>query len=190
MILIIDNYDSFTQNLAQYVGEIQQNIKVIRNNHLKIKDIENIKPSHILLSPGPGHPQETQIALEIIQNYSNKIPILGVCLGHQCIGYVYGGQIEQLENPYHGKVSEIKHNSVDIFKGLPNPLFVARYHSLIIKKHNLPPELEITAWTEEGIIMGCRHKKYKMLRGIQFHPESIWTNEGKQIIKNFLYKKT
>lgn len=186
MILIIDNYDSFTDNLAQYVGEIGFKVKVIRNDEISLKNIIQINPSHIILSPGPGHPKDSNSCLDIIQNYANKIPILGVCLGHQCIGYLYGANIKQLEIPIHGKVSKILHYKKDIFQNISSPFIAARYHSLVINKINIPVNLEITAWTEDGTIMGCQHKIYKKLRGIQFHPESIWTVNGKTIIKNFL----
>nr|YP_010986058.1 anthranilate synthase component II [Polyopes affinis]WOL36976.1 anthranilate synthase component II [Polyopes affinis] len=187
MILIIDNYDSFTQNLVQYVGELGFKIQVIRNDQISLHEIKHIKPTHIILSPGPGSPENTGISLELIKNYSDQIPILGVCLGHQSIGHVYGATIKQLEYPVHGKISKIMHNKTDIFANLPNPILGTRYHSLIIDYKNIPHDLEITAWTENGIVMGCRHKKYKLLRGIQFHPESLWTDNGKMIIKNFLY---
>nr|ARW60129.1 Anthranilate synthase component II [Laurencieae sp.] len=186
MILIIDNYDSFTQNLYQYVGELGKQIIVKRNDEISIEDIKRIKPTHIILSPGPGQPEESGVCLDIIDEYSDKISILGICLGHQGIGYIYGGKIKQLEKPMHGKVSNVIHNNTDIFKDLPNPLEVSRYHSLIIDNNNLPKNLEVTAWTSEGIIMACRHKIHKKLRGIQFHPESLWTKEGKKILKNFL----
>lgn len=186
MILIVDNYDSFTQNLAQYVGESGFDIKIIRNDEVKIKDIKNINPTHIILSPGPGHPIAANYSIKIIENYAHKTPILGVCLGHQCIGHVYGAQINQLKYPMHGKISYINHLNEGIFYNLPNPLYAARYHSLIINQNNLPQDLEITAWTKEGLVMGCRHRKYKILQGIQFHPESIWTHEGKKLIKNFI----
>nr|WMP11761.1 Anthranilate synthase component II [Laurencia australis]WMP11972.1 Anthranilate synthase component II [Laurencia australis] len=186
MILIIDNYDSFTQNLYQYVGELGNKTIVKRNDEISIKDIANINPTHIILSPGPGQPGESGICLDIIKKYSNQIPILGICLGHQGIGYAYGSKIKQLNKPLHGKVSNIIHNKTDIFRDLTNPLEVSRYHSLIIDKQNVSENLEVTAWTSNGIIMGCRHKIYQKLRGIQFHPESLWTKEGKKILKNFL----
>nr|YP_009399440.1 Anthranilate synthase component II [Dictyomenia sonderi]ARW69046.1 Anthranilate synthase component II [Dictyomenia sonderi] len=186
MIIIIDNYDSFTQNLAQHIGDLGYKIKIARNDELSIEDINQIHPTHIILSPGPGRPEESKICLKIIRQYSNHIPILGICLGHQAIGYVYGGTIEKLSKPMHGKTSYIINNQKDIFKNTNNPIKASRYHSLIISNKNLPRNLEITAWTSDGIIMGCRHKVYKKLRGIQFHPESLWTQEGKSIIKNFL----
>nr|YP_009393242.1 Anthranilate synthase component II [Symphyocladiella dendroidea]ARW61804.1 Anthranilate synthase component II [Symphyocladiella dendroidea] len=186
MIIIIDNYDSFTQNLAQYIGDLGYNIRIARNDELSIRDIHKLNPTHIILSPGPGRPEESKICLEIIRQYSNKIPILGICLGHQAIGYVYGGIIEKLSKPMHGKISLIVNNKKDIFKNIKKPFKASRYHSLVISNTNLPQDLEITAWTSDGIIMGCRHKIHRKLRGIQFHPESLWTKEGKSILQNFL----
>nr|YP_009395093.1 Anthranilate synthase component II [Bryothamnion seaforthii]ARW63861.1 Anthranilate synthase component II [Bryothamnion seaforthii] len=186
MIIIIDNYDSFTENLSQYIGELGYEIKVIRNDAISMDKINKMKPSHIILSPGPGRPEKSGICLDIIQNYAKQVPILGICLGHQGIGYIYGGQIKKLNTPMHGKISKIIHNNEDIFQNLPNPLEASRYHSLVIDQNNPPQDLEITAWTASGLIMACRHKKYKKLHGIQFHPESLWTKEGKNILKNFL----
>nr|WMP12185.1 Anthranilate synthase component II [Laurencia verruciformis] len=186
MILIIDNYDSFTQNLYQYVGELGNKTVVKRNDEISTQDIISINPTHIILSPGPGQPEESGVCLDIIKQYANQIPILGICLGHQGIGYAYGSKIKQLNTPLHGKISNIIHNKRDIFKDLTNPLEVSRYHSLVIDDQNIPKNLEVTAWTSNGIIMGCRHKVYQQLRGIQFHPESLWTKEGKKILKNFL----
>lgn len=186
MILIIDNYDSFTHNLVQHVGELGFKIKIVRNDNISIKKIKEIKPSHIIISPGPGNPIESGISLDIIKNCSKDIPILGVCLGHQSIAHVFGGKITKLLYPMHAKISKIYHNNKDIFLELPNPFLATRYHSLIINKDFLPPDIEITAETKEGLIMACQHKKYPLLRGIQFHPESLWTENGKSIIKNFL----
>nr|YP_009397574.1 Anthranilate synthase component II [Dipterosiphonia australica]ARW66760.1 Anthranilate synthase component II [Dipterosiphonia australica] len=186
MIIIIDNYDSFTENLVQYIETLGYETKTYRNDELSIKEIEKIQPTHIVLSPGPGRPEDSKICLEIINIYSNKIPILGICLGHQAIGYVYGGKITKLSKPMHGKISTIINNQKDIFNQLNTSFQATRYHSLIINKNNFPKDLEITAWTSEGIIMGCRHKVYTKLRGIQFHPESLWTTEGKSILNNFL----
>lgn len=186
MILIIDNYDSFTQNLVQYVGELKFEVIIKRTDEINITYIEKTQPSHIIISPGPGHPQDAKNILQIIIQYASTIPILGVCLGHQMIGYAYGYTIKRLPIPMHGKLSNILHNNLDLFKDLNNPFIATRYHSLIIQPNDPANLLEITAWTEEGIIMGCRHKKYKTLRGIQFHPESLWTNYGQRIIKNFL----
>jgi len=186
MIILIDNYDSFTQNLFQYIGELGQNIIIKRNDEIILDEITDINPTHIIISPGPGRPEESGICLEVIRQYGNKIPILGICLGHQGIGYVYGAYIKQIKRPMHGKVSNIIHNKVDIFQDLNNPLQATRYHSLIIDNSYIPDNLEITAWTSDGTIMGCRHKIYNKVRGIQFHPESLWTTEGKNILKNFL----
>nr|YP_010986259.1 anthranilate synthase component II [Pachymeniopsis lanceolata]WOL37177.1 anthranilate synthase component II [Pachymeniopsis lanceolata] len=186
MILIIDNYDSFTQNLVQYVGELGFDIQVVRNDQISLDDIDIMKPTHVIISPGPGDPQKTGITLELIKQYANRIPILGVCLGHQSIGYIYGGKVVQLKYPMHGKISKIQHHGTDLFTNIPNPFSATRYHSLVIDQQSVPQELEITAWTEDGMIMGCRHKKHKLLRGIQFHPESLWTDKGKIIIYNFL----
>nr|QCI05160.1 Anthranilate synthase component II [Centroceras clavulatum] len=186
MILIIDNYDSFTQNLVQYVGELKFEVTIKRTDEVNLTYIEKNKPSHIIISPGPGHPQDANNILQIIIKYASKIPILGICLGHQMIGYAYGYYVERLPTPMHGKLSKILHNNLDLFNDLKNPFIATRYHSLIIQPNNQSNSLEITAWTQEGIIMGCRHKKYKMLRGVQFHPESLWTDYGKKIIYNFL----
>nr|WGH12982.1 Anthranilate synthase component II [Echinothamnion sp.] len=186
MIIIIDNYDSFTQNLSQYIGELGYKVKIARNDEISIKEINEINPTHIIISPGPGRPEESKICLEIINKYSDVIPILGICLGHQSIGYIYGGIIDKLSKPMHGKISIINHNQKDIFKDIKTSFTAIRYHSLIINRKNLPKTLEVTAWTSDGAIMGCRHKIYTKLRGIQFHPESLWTSEGKSIIRNFL----
>ena len=188
MILIIDNYDSFTQNLVQYVGDLGFDVKVSRNDEILIEDISLLKPSHIILSPGPGNPMNSGISLKLIEHFANNVPILGVCLGHQSIGHVYGSSIKQLTVPMHGKVSQVFHNNTDIFANLPNPFFAARYHSLVIDNTQVSKDLEITAWTHDGAIMGCRHKDYSLLRGIQFHPESLWTQQGKLIIENFLLR--
>lgn len=189
MILIIDNYDSFTHNLVQYVGELGFYITTARNDNISIKTVKKINPTHIIISPGPGNPHESGVSLEIIKHCSNNIPILGVCLGHQSIGYVYGAEIIKLTYPMHGKISEIYHDGKDIFTDLPNPFLATRYHSLIINQGNFPEELRITAKTKEGTIMACQHTKYPHLRGIQFHPESLWTEHGQTIIKNFLIKR-
>lgn len=186
MIIIIDNYDSFTQNLVQYVGEYKFHIKVFRNDEISLKELIRLSPTHIILSPGPGNPNNSGICLDILENYGKKIPILGVCLGHQSIGYIYGAKIKQLKMPVHGKTSNIFHNETSLFNKLPNPFIATRYHSLVIDKENIPDNLVITAWTEEGTIMACQHKLYKQIQGVQFHPESLWTQQGKTIIKNFL----
>lgn len=190
MITIIDNYDSFTYNLMQYVGELGHQVTIIRNDSVCIKEITELNPSHIIISPGPGSPKEVGSSLRVISSFASKIPILGVCLGHQSIGYIYGGKIKRLQKPMHGKRSLIYHYEQELFKTIPNPFQATRYHSLIIDKDHLPKELEITASTREGLIMGCKHKKYPYLQGIQFHPESLWTEKGKTIIQNFLTLKS
>lgn len=187
MILIIDNHDSFTYNLVQLVGELDFGLRVVRNNDMLLKHIDYINPTHIILSPGPGSPEDSGISLDIISNYQSSIPILGVCLGHQSIGYVFGSKIKQLVKPVHGKISKIYHNNQDIFYNIPNPFSAARYHSLIIDDYYLSNDLLVTARTDSGTIMGCQHRIFSKLRGIQFHPESLWTNIGKSVINNFLY---
>nr|YP_009511567.1 anthranilate synthase component II [Melanthalia intermedia]AXI97444.1 anthranilate synthase component II [Melanthalia intermedia] len=186
MILVVDNYDSFTQNLVQCVGNLGFFVKVLRNDKISLSQITQYRPSHIILSPGPGSPERLTTSLKLIHLYAENIPILGVCLGHQAIGYVYGAKIKQLSYPIHGKTSLIFHNGQDLFSDLPNPFIAARYHSLVVDSRDLPSELEITAWTQDGYIMACRHKSYKLLRGIQFHPESLWTKQGTCLIKNFI----
>lgn len=187
MILIIDNYDSFTQNLLQYVGELKFNVTIKRNDKISLKDISTINPTHIILSPGPGHPENSGICLDIIEHYCNKIPILGVCLGHQSIGHIFGCHMKQLDVPMHGKIDHIIHDNRDIFTNIKSPFRATRYHSLVIDENRINKNLRITAWTSNGTIMACQHKHYKLLRGIQFHPESLWTDNGKVIIKNFLH---
>jgi anthranilate synthase/aminodeoxychorismate synthase-like glutamine amidotransferase len=185
MILVIDNYDSFTYNLVQYLGELGQEIKVFRNDETTIPEIEKMKPAHILISPGPGGPSEAGISEDVIRRFGGHIPILGVCLGHQAIGEVFGGRIVRAGRIMHGKTSNIYHDKKTIFKGLPNPFTATRYHSLLVEKKSLPSELEISAWTKEGEIMGLRHKKLK-IEGVQFHPESILTEAGRKLLANFL----
>ncbi|TCO73800.1 anthranilate synthase component II [Marinisporobacter balticus] len=185
MIVIIDNYDSFTYNLYQYVGEINPDIKVIRNDAVIIEDLEKMEISHIIISPGSGFPKEAGISIEVIEKLGKSIPILGVCLGHQAIGEAFGGKVVHAKNRIHGKTSEITHNGIDLFEGIENPLIVTRYHSLIVEKESLPQELTITARSLEGEIMGLKHKKYP-IHGVQFHPESIATQYGKEILKNFI----
>ncbi len=185
MILMIDNYDSFTYNLVQYLGELGEKIKIFRNDEITIDKIKKIRPERIIISPGPGTPENAGICNNVIKSFSGKIPILGVCLGHQCIGYSFGAEIVRALRLMHGKTSPIYHDGRKIFKHLPQPFIATRYHSLIIKKSSLPDCLKISAWTKEGEIMGVRHKKFKV-EGVQFHPESILTQEGKKILKNFL----
>ncbi len=183
-ILMIDNYDSFTFNLVQYFGMLGLNIKVKRNDKITIQEIEELSPEKIVISPGPGKPKDAGISKELIKNFYKKIPILGVCLGHQCIGEVFGAEIINSGIVYHGKTSLIFHDGKTIFNLIKNPFEAARYHSLIIKKDTISPEFEISAWTEDGTVMGIRHKKY-MIEGVQFHPESFLTSEGLKILKNF-----
>lgn len=186
MIMIIDNYDSFTQNLVQYTGELSHLITLRRNDTLSLQEIENIKPTHIIISPGPGKPENSGLCIDVIKKYADKIPILGICLGHQAIGYAYGAKVKKLKKPVHGKIDDIINNEKDIFTNVGSSFKASRYHSLIVDVEKNTKELEITAWTSDGTIMALQHKKYKKLRGIQFHPESLWTKEGKLIIANFL----
>ncbi|MDP2278307.1 MAG: aminodeoxychorismate/anthranilate synthase component II [Nitrospirota bacterium] len=185
MLLMIDNYDSFTYNLVQHLGEIGEDIKVFRNDRVTIKDIEELKPERIVISPGPCTPKEAGVSVDVIKYFAGKIPILGVCLGHQAIGAAFGGDIIRAPRLMHGKTSMIHHDGKTIFKGLPSPFEATRYHSLIIKKETLPDCLEITAWTDQDEIMGVRHKEF-IVEGVQFHPESILTKVGKTLLKNFL----
>ncbi|MBS1128609.1 MAG: pabA [Nitrospirae bacterium] len=185
MLLMLDNYDSFTYNLVQYLGELGQDLKVYRNDKITIAEIEALKPERIVISPGPCTPKEAGISIDVIKHFSGKVPILGVCLGHQSMGEAFGGDVIRAPYLMHGKTSLIHHDGRTIFTGLPNPFEATRYHSLIIRKETLPPVLEISAWTDDGIIMGVRHKKFKV-EGVQFHPESILTGAGKDLLRNFL----
>jgi len=185
MILMIDNYDSFTYNLVQYLGELGQALKVFRNDRVSIEKIRRLHPKKIVISPGPGRPKDAGISSKIIKEFSGKIPILGVCLGHQCIAEVFGGKIVQAKRIMHGKTSSIYHSNDRIFKGIKNPFVATRYHSLIVNRKTFPKSLEIIAWTKEKEIMGLKHKEYPIW-GVQFHPESILTKEGKKILKNFI----
>ncbi len=185
MLLMIDNYDSFTYNLVQYLGELGQDLKVYRNNKITIADIEKMSPGRIVISPGPCTPKEAGISIDVIKHFAGKIPILGVCLGHQSIGDAFGGHVIRAPYLMHGKTSMIYHDGKTIFTGLPNPFEATRYHSLVIKRETLPVVLEVTAWTDDGVIMGVRHKQHKV-EGVQFHPESILTTVGKDLLRNFL----
>lgn len=185
MILMIDNYDSFTYNLVQYLGEMGEELKVIRNDQTSIKGIAELDPQFLMISPGPCSPNEAGISLEAIKNFSGKTPIFGVCLGHQSIAQVFGGDVVRAERLMHGKTSMVYHDGKTIFEGLENPFPAARYHSLIVKKETLPDCLEVSAWTEEGEIMAIRHKTLPV-EGVQFHPESILTTPGKQLLRNFI----
>lgn len=188
MVLIIDNYDSFVFNLARYVNECGYKTHVVRHDAITLAEIAALKPSHIVISPGPFGPEKTGIVPAVIQRFAATIPILGVCLGHQTIAHVYGGNIVQAPLPIHGKASSITHHAKSIFTGITNPLKVGRYHSLIVSRENFPSELEIIAQTEDGIIMALRHRSYPTY-GVQFHPESILTEMGHQLLKNFLSQK-
>jgi anthranilate synthase/aminodeoxychorismate synthase-like glutamine amidotransferase len=188
MLLIIDNYDSFTYNLVQYFGELGADLKVYRNDKLSIDQIEKMRPEGIVISPGPGRPEGAGISIEIIKKFSNKIPILGVCLGHQCIASAFGGKIIRAKNLMHGKTSMIHHDNKEIFQGVENPFEATRYHSLVIERKTMPKCLEVTAQSNDGEIMGVRHTAFP-LWGVQFHPESILTKEGKKILGNFLQLK-
>ncbi len=185
MLLMIDNYDSFTYNLVQYLGELGEDIKVFRNNKITVREIEQMAPDRIVISPGPCTPKEAGISIETVRHFSGKIPILGVCLGHQSIGAAFDGDIIRAPKLMHGKTSSVRHDGKTIFEGLPNPFEATRYHSLLIKKETLPDCLEITAWTDNDEIMGVRHKEF-VIEGVQFHPESILTKVGKDLLKNFL----
>jgi anthranilate synthase/aminodeoxychorismate synthase-like glutamine amidotransferase len=188
MILMIDNYDSFTYNLVQYLGELGQAVKVYRNDALTLDAIRKLNPQSIVISPGPGRPEDAGISCSVIKEFAGKIPILGVCLGHQAIGYCFGARIVQARRLMHGKTSKIYHNKQDIFKNIPNPFVATRYHSLLVDKKGFPACLAVTAQTREGEIMGLKHQVYPIW-GVQFHPESILTNSGKAILNNFIKLK-
>jgi len=185
MLLILDNYDSFTYNLVQYFGELGVEMKIFRNDALTVDDVKKLAPERICISPGPCTPNEAGISLELIRQLGPTTPILGVCLGHQSIGQVYGGDVVRADRLMHGKTSPIHHNSTSVFTGLPNPFEATRYHSLIVKRDTVPDCLEITAWTAEQEVMGLRHKEHPV-HGVQFHPESILTEHGKQMLETFL----
>lgn len=192
MIIVIDNYDSFTYNLVQYLGElgtqfpVASDIQVYRNDKIDLKQIEALQPDGVVISPGPGRPEDAGISLDVIRQLGSTLPILGVCLGHQSIGQVFGGNIVSAPVLMHGKTSEIYHIGVGVFRGLAYPFMATRYHSLVIERHSCPDILEITAWVEDGTIMGVRHRNYPHIEGVQFHPESILTSSGKQLLQNFL----
>jgi anthranilate synthase/aminodeoxychorismate synthase-like glutamine amidotransferase len=188
MVLVIDNYDSFTYNLVQYLGEMRVDLEVHRNDQISIDQIRALNPERILISPGPCSPRESGLSNEIIRRFSSHIPTLGVCLGHQCIGHTFGANVVVNYRMMHGKTSLIHHNGKDLFQSMPNPFAATRYHSLVIQPEGLPDSLEVTAQTDEGEIMGIRHKRYPIW-GVQFHPESILTENGRQILRNFLALK-
>jgi para-aminobenzoate synthetase component 2 len=186
MLLVIDNYDSFTYNLVQYLGELGQTVEVRRNNQVTLDEIEtSLRPERIVISPGPGTPDSAGISLEVIDRFAGKIPLLGVCLGHQAIGQAFGGKVVRAPELMHGKASEVNHDGRTIFAGLSEPFLAGRYHSLIVEKESFPGCLEISASTKNGVIMGLRHRELK-IEGVQFHPESILTSEGKRLLSNFL----
>ena len=192
MIIIIDNYDSFTYNLVQYLGElgaqlpVASEIQVYRNDQISLEQIRLAKPDGIVISPGPGRPEDAGVSQQLIQELGSTVPILGVCLGHQGIGQVFGGEVVSAPMLMHGKTSPIHHTDTGVFKGLDNPFTATRYHSLVIDRQTCPDVLEITAWVEDGTIMGVRHRNYPHIQGVQFHPESILTTSGKQLLRNFL----
>ncbi len=185
MMLVVDNYDSFTYNLVQYLGEMKTEMKVVRNDEITVEDVTTLSPDRILISPGPQTPKEAGQSNEIIQAFAGKLPILGVCLGHQCIAHSFEAQVEVNYRMMHGKTSPVKHNGEDLFRGLPNPFTATRYHSLVVNRDSIPECLEVTAETEEGEIMGLRHREFPIW-GVQFHPESILTENGKDLLRNFL----
>jgi len=185
MVLVLDNYDSFTYNLMQYLGELNVDLQVHRNDQISLKQIRDLKPERILISPGPCSPRESGLSNDVIRTFGPEIPTFGVCLGHQCIGHTFGAEVIVNYRMMHGKTSPIRHNNKDLFAGMPNPFAATRYHSLVIKRDTIPDCLEITAETEEGEIMGVRHKHHPIW-GVQFHPESILTESGRTIMRNFL----
>ncbi|XZO04641.1 MAG: anthranilate synthase component II [Microcoleus sp.] len=192
MIIVIDNYDSFTYNLVQYLGElgadlpVAKEVQVYRNDQISLAEIRRLQPAAVVISPGPGRPEDAGISLELIKELGPTMPILGVCLGHQSIGQVFGGKIVSAPILMHGKTSQVEHRGLGVFRGVESPLTATRYHSLVIEKQSCPEVLEITAWVEDGTIMGVRHREYPHIEGVQFHPESILTTSGKKILRNFL----
>ena len=193
MVFVLDNYDSFTYNLVQYLGELGAEVAVRRNDQVAVAEVVSMRPERILISPGPCTPTEAGISVELTRHFAGKVPILGVCLGHQAIGAAFGGEVVRAPKLMHGKTSEVQHDGKTIFRGLASPLTATRYHSLIVKEENLPEDLEVSAWTSDGTgsrtIMGLRHRKFAV-EGVQFHPESVLTTEGKQLIRNFLTVST
>ena len=187
MLLLIDNYDSFTYNLFQYLSELGEEVKVVRNDKMSLDEMEKLSPERIVISPGPGTPVQAGISNEVIRHFGARLPILGVCLGHQCIGYSYGAKVDHAGEIKHGKSSLIHHDGKGLFSGLPNPFPAIRYHSLAVMRDNLPDCLEVSAWTEKGLIMGLRHRRFPV-EGVQFHPESIMTEVGKDLLRNFIGK--
>lgn len=185
MLIMIDNYDSFTYNLVQYLGELGEEVRTYRNDEISIAEIDALKPDRIMLSPGPCTPNEAGISLRVIEHFKGKLPLMGVCLGHQSIGQAFGGDVIHAQQIMHGKTSPIEHTNKGVFRGIDNPFTVTRYHSLVVARDTLPDCLEVTAWTQDGEIMGLRHRDY-LIEGVQFHPESILTEHGHALLKNFL----
>jgi anthranilate synthase component 2 len=185
MLLMIDNYDSFTYNLVQYLGELGEDVKVVRNDEVSVDEIARLSPARIVISPGPCTPGEAGVSLAVIEKFAGHVPILGVCLGHQAIGQAFGGHVVHAKTLMHGKVSRIHHSGAGVFSGLPTPYEATRYHSLAIERETCPPDLEVTAWTDDGEIMGVRHRKLAV-EGVQFHPESILSQHGHALLRNFL----
>jgi len=189
VVFVLDNYDSFTYNLVQYLGELGARVEVRRNDDVSVDDIEAMQPERIVVSPGPCTPQEAGISIDLIRHFAGKVPVLGVCLGHQAIGAAFGGEVVRAKNLMHGKTSAVEHDGRTIFRGVDSPMTATRYHSLIVSEEGLPPDLEVSAWIRERdgtrVIMGLRHRKFPV-EGVQFHPESVLTNSGKQLIANFL----
>jgi len=189
VVFVLDNYDSFTYNLVQYIGELGAEVEVRRNDQVTVAEIEAMRPERIVLSPGPCTPQEAGISIELIRRLAGKVPVLGVCLGHQAIGAAFGGEVVRAKNLMHGKTSQVEHDGKTIFRGLPTPMTATRYHSLIVAEDSLPNDLEVSAWAHDKdgtrVIMGLRHRKFPV-EGVQFHPESVLTGEGKKLVKNFL----
>jgi anthranilate synthase component 2 len=188
MLLMIDNYDSFTYNLVQYLGELGEEVKVVRNDELAVDEIEKLAPARIVVSPGPCTPNEAGVSLAVIERFKGRVPILGVCLGHQAIGQAFGGKVVHAKTLMHGKVSRVHHSGQGVFRGLPTPYDATRYHSLAIERASCPADLEVTAWTDDGEIMGVRHRELAV-EGVQFHPESILTEHGHALLRNFLNEK-
>ncbi|MBD2098180.1 aminodeoxychorismate/anthranilate synthase component II [Trichocoleus sp. FACHB-591] len=192
MILVIDNYDSFTYNLVQYLGElgaelrVAAEVQVYRNDKISLEQVQQLQPDAVVISPGPGRPEDAGVSLDLIRQLGPTLPILGVCLGHQSIGQVFGGNIVRAPELMHGKTSQVHHTGIGVFRDLENPLTATRYHSLVIEPQTCPDTLEVTAWVDDGTIMGVRHRNYPHIEGVQFHPESILTNSGKQLLRNFL----
>jgi anthranilate synthase/aminodeoxychorismate synthase-like glutamine amidotransferase len=189
VVFVLDNYDSFTYNLVQYLGELGARVEVRRNDEVTVEDIEAMQPERILISPGPCTPQEAGISIEVIRHFAGKVPVLGVCLGHQAIGAAFGGEVVRAKNLMHGKTSQVEHDGKTIFRGLSSPMTATRYHSLIVSEKGLPDQLTVSAWTQDSdgtrVIMGLRHKTFAV-EGVQFHPESVLTDEGKKLVANFL----